>query len=241
MKRIKYPYYVIIILLFALSTGTNSCRKEIEKIKVPDIGYDYFPSQKGHYVIYDVDSLFYNDFTSTIDTFKFQVKEKITDTFVDLENRITQRIERFYRENSNDNWVIKDVWYSNKTANTAERVEENMRFVKIVFPLKKDNQWNGNRYNNLGEQNYKLLKIHEFFSLGLLSFDSTITIRHAADSNLIEKNISYEIYARNVGLVYKKNLQLADRDTVVNYTLPFEERANSGFDLTYKAISSGVE
>jgi hypothetical protein len=235
----KYkPAVATIFIAFAIFIF--SCKKDKEVIVI-DLGYNYFPDKKGTYVIYQVDSLFYNDFTSTIDTFQFQIKEKITENFNDLSNRATQKIERFYRQNSTQDWLIKDVWFANRTSNTAEKVEENIRFVKIVFPLKKDLSWDGNRFNNLGEQNYTLTQINEAFKLGSLSFDSTIYISHAADSNLIEKKLAYEIYAKNVGLVFKKELNITDKDSVINYTLPLELRANSGFELTYTAISYGVE
>jgi hypothetical protein len=77
--------------------------------------------------------------------------------------------------------------------------------------------------------------------LGSLNFDSTIYISQSADSNLIEKKLAYEIYAKNVGLVFKKELNITDKDSVINYILPIELRANSGFDLTYRAIDYGFE
>jgi hypothetical protein len=231
---------IIVLLISILVSILISCKKDKEELKV-DLGYDYFPSASGTYVVYEVDSLYYNDFTSTIDTFKFQIKEKITENFTDLSSRNTQRIERFYRKNGADEWLIKDVWFANITSNTAEKVEENVRFVKIVFPLKLDNIWNGNRFNNLGEQNYTLSKLNVPYKLGTSNFDSTIFITQMADSNLIEKKIAYEVYAKNVGLIYKKYLSITDKDSVINFTLPLEMRANSGFDLTYKAVSFGVE
>ena len=141
----KYNLQIALILSVMVIVAP-SCKKDKENVTV-DIGYDYFPTQKGTFVIYQVDSLYYNDFTSTIDTFQFQIKEKITENFTDLSNRTTQRLERFYRKNSAEEWVIKDVWFSNRTSNTAEKVEENIRFVKIVFPLKKEVEWNL-KYNN---------------------------------------------------------------------------------------------
>lgn len=238
-KSKKYNQSFALIIISALLL-LFACKRDTETISV-DLGYDYFPSKKGSYVVYQVDSFFYNDFTSTIDTFQFQIKEVLADNYFDLSKQATQRIERFYRKNTNDAWVIKDVWFANRTSTTAEKVEENIRYVKIVFPLKKGNEWNGNRFNNLGEQNYTLKHINEPLKLGSLNFDSIININQVADSNLIEKKIAYEIYAKHIGLVYKKNLNITDKDTVINYNLPLEKRANSGFDLTYKAIAFGME
>jgi len=239
-KVFKVNICFAIAFIIALGCFILSCKKDKE-VLVADIGYEYFPSKVGSFVIYQVDSLYYNDFTSTIDTFQFQIKEKIAENFIDLSKRPTQRIERFYRKNSTEGWVIKDVWFANITNNTAEKVEENIRFVKIVFPLKVEEEWDGNRFNNLGKQNYVLTKLNESFTLGSLNFDSIIQVFQAADSNLIEKKIAYEIYAKNVGLVYKKNLSITDKDSVINYNIPLELRANSGFDLRYKAIELGAE
>lgn len=238
---VRYKYLNIILsVLSGVMLIIAACKKDKELVNV-DLGYDYFPTEAGRYIIYDVDSLYYNDFTSTIDTFKFQIKEKIAAEFVDLSQRKTQRIERFYRKNVSEEWIIKDVWFANRTSNTAEKTEENIRFVKIVFPLKKGSSWNGNRFNALGEQNYTLSKLNETYALGSLAFDSIVYITQIADSNLIEKKIACEVYAKHIGLVYKKHLDITDKDSVINYTLPLEMRANSGFDLTYTATSFGVE
>jgi hypothetical protein len=227
-------------IILAVTCFVWSCKKDKE-VTVVDIGYEYFPSKVGTFVIYQVDSFYYNDFTSTIDTFQFQIKERIAENFVDLSKRPTQRIERFYRKNSTEAWIIKDVWFANRTSNTAEKVEENIRFVKIVFPLKKQQEWDGNRFNNLGNQNYILTKLNESYTLGSLKFDSIIQVTQAADSNLIEKKFAYEIYAKNVGLIYKKNLNITDKNSVINFNIPLDLRANSGFDLRYIAIEFGIE
>lgn len=240
MFKQRYPYSIGAVILYLLLVLGISCKKTTTSGSI-DLGYDYFPNRAGNYVIYEVDSLYYNDFTSKIDTFKFQIKEKIASSYIDLSGRPTQRIERFYRKSENDTWLLKDVWFANRTSNTAEKVEENIRFVKLVFPLKKGNSWNGNRFNNLGEQNYTLAQLHESMKLGNLNLDSTLYISQRLDSNLIEKKIAYEIYAKHVGLVYKKDLSIADKDSVVNLNLPLELRANSGFDVKYMAIEYGVE
>jgi len=238
-QKLKYATLNAFIGLIGL-LNLLSCKKQTESISV-DLGYEYFPNTIGNYVIYQVDSLYYNDFTSTIDTFNFQMKEKITENFNDLSQRVTQRIERFYRKNESDDWLLKDVWFANRTANSAEKVEENIRFVKIIFPLKLNNIWNGNRFNNLGEQNYSLSKLHEKFNLDNLKFDSIVYITQENDSNLIEKKIAYEVYAKHIGLVYKKQINIFDKNSVINYTLPLDLRANSGFSVIYKAIKYGKD
>src|ERR1043165_19624 len=120
---------VISFFFFGLLFSAGlSCKKE--KDPDPDMGYNYFPDKPGKYVIYDVDSFYYNDFTGNIDTFKFQVKEKIHSVYTDLQSRPTLRIERYIKNYSptvpysSMSWMLKDVWAANRTATTAEKVEE---------------------------------------------------------------------------------------------------------------------
>jgi len=100
MKRIIALFLISSIFTF----GLFSCKKD--KAPAPDMGYNYFPNQVGKYVVYDVDSFYYdnniptinynNNFTTAkIDTFKFQVKEKIQSIFTDNQNRPTIRLERY--------------------------------------------------------------------------------------------------------------------------------------------------
>ncbi len=226
--------FCLIIIVF------NSCRKETE-IKQVDIGYKYFPLVAGNYIIYKVDSFYYNDFTFSIDTFNFDLKEKVTEIFKDNENRPTARIERFYRIDNTKEWTIKDVWYSNVTSSTAEKTEENQRFVKLIFPLTANAEWNGNRFNNLGSQEYKVTEINKPKLLNGISFDSTLTVLQMADSNLLEKKYAYEVYAKNVGLIYKRYIDIQDKDSVINFNVPLSERANSGVDYSYRIVEFGKE
>lgn len=238
----KYGKYQVVFLfiMLAIIAIFFACKKD-NKINAVDIGYNYFPNQVGKFIVYDVDSFYYNDFTLTIDTFHFQVKEKVAAIFFDNENRPTERLERFYRKNSLLDWVLQDVWVANLTTRTAEKVEENERFVKLTFPLSLNTKWDGNRFNTLGSQEYQLTALNEPKNIGIINFDSTLTVLQMADSNLLEKNFAVEIYAKNIGLIYKKYTVISDKDSVINFTIPLNKRANSGVDYTYKVNNFGTE
>ena len=71
------------IFLFSVTviSGFFSCKKDAAL--APDLGYNYFPDQVGRYGVYNVDSFFYDDFNNKVDTFKFQLKEKIQSIYTD--------------------------------------------------------------------------------------------------------------------------------------------------------------
>lgn len=209
MKYLKFiPFLIVLSFLFF-----SSCKKETE---LPvDMGYKYFPVNTGHWVIYDVDSVSYNDFTGQVDSFKFQIKELVESVFTDNEGRETQRLERYKKLNDTSIWYIKDIWTVNLTASTAEKVEENDRIIKLIFPPHESEKWNGNLYNTNGEQNYAYSDIHSTCVLNNLTYDSTLTVIQKQEYTLISEKFEKEIYAAHIGLIYKKYVNLTKEPTGV--------------------------
>jgi hypothetical protein len=196
MKKLFY-------IISAVAVIFSACKKD-EKISV-DQGYDYFPLNVGHTVIYDVDSIVYDDFFQPvqIDTFRFQIKEVVESAITDGQGRDAWRLERFIKTDTTD-WQIRQVWTALVTTTTAEKVEENYRYIKLAFPLKENKTWNGNSYNNLGFREYRYNAINEPAQVGGINFEETAQVIQGDDENLIEKYYAEERYARNVGLIYKE-------------------------------------
>lgn len=245
--------------MLLLSIGLFSCKKD--NPIVPDMGYNYFPDQLGRFVTYDVDSFYYDDFNERIDSFKFQLKEKIESIYTDNQNRPTIRLERYIKYRFikkgtytyNDTlaynlkpWILKDVWTENRTSATAEKVEENVRFIKLVFPVKEKQIWNGNIQNTNDEWDYK----YGFFdvprTIGNNYFDSVLQVTQMEDKlpNLISRQYYIEQYARNVGLVYKQVIDVKSQNIhqIPNFfQIPIMNRVTSGFQFTMTVNSYGIE
>jgi len=226
----KKVLYINIYIILAFAVGfLLSCKKD--KVEPPiDVGYDYYPNKVGNYIIYQVDSIVYDDFTGTVDTFAYQLKELIESDFIDNQERNTQRIERYNKANDTLPWILKDVWYANRTNTTAEKVEENVRYIKLIFPVKLRQEWNGNTFNFFEPEIYKYSDLYKSFDANSLHFDSTITVIQKEELNLILDDYAIEIFAKNVGLVYKKYRHLEK--------LP-DGTINKGLDLTYTIQSFG--
>ena len=198
---------------------TFSCKREVEV--APEMGYDYFPTKIGQWVIYDVDSIFYDSFKQFAFHYHYQIKEIIESDFLDNSGKTTQRIERYRRDNDSMPWIIKNVWYANRTATTAEKVEINNRFIKLIFPLKADKIWNGNSYNTIGSWDYQYTDINTFATIGNLYFDSTVTVTQTGYNDpIINTQLGKEVYAKHVGMIYREytNLEIkidtgSNRDT----------------------------
>ena len=225
MDNRLFIFLTIIFLAFGCKT---------DKLLPSDVGYDYFPVEIGKWVVYDVDSIVFNDFTNEIDSFHFQIKELIESSFVDAEGREVQRLHRYKRKDVGDSWTIKDVWSIVKTNKTAERFEENVMYVKLSFPARIGQSWDGNAANIYDEWMYQCTEYDEEYILGNLLFDSTLTVLQRDENLGIEKDYFIEVYAKHVGLVYKQSIHLEQ-----DFIDPTWSNPRKGFAYTMKGISYG--
>ena len=249
MRQIIGLFFLSIIL----SSGFISCKKDKEQ--GPDMGYNYFPIKVGSYIVYNVDSFHYYNTPTIIDTFKFQLKEKIQSTYLDNQNRTTLRLERYIRNYdpiipySALPWIFRDVWAANRTTTTAEKVEENVRYIKLAFAVREGQSWNGNAQNT----NEGLTYTYQFFdqprTIGGTAFDSVLQVNQENDENLILKKLYIERYARKIGMVFKQVIDVHSQpDPGWNsaqlsafYAQPILQRVTSGFQYSYIYTSSGTE
>ncbi|MFH1321174.1 MAG: hypothetical protein ABII90_11040 [Bacteroidota bacterium] len=238
-KSNLHPFLLLRYSIFILFLCTlYSCKKDVAP--PIDMGYGYFPTEIGKWIIYDVDSTVYDGFYDTVITYQYQIKEVVESTFIDNQGRETQRIERYKRLNSSLQWIIKDVWFSNRTTSTAEKVEENVRFIKLTFPVNLGNSWDGNSFNTMDEWNYEYTEVDAPCTINTLLFDSTATVLQIYEENLIEKQYYLEKYAKNVGLIYKELIDVADNSSEIDFEKPLMTRISTGVIFTMRINSYGT-
>lgn len=215
----KFTLFILICFAIVL---ISSCKQG--KISSPtDVGYDFFPYETGTWMHYDVDSTIWDDFTSQTYEYHSQLLEVFESKFTDSEGNDAFRIERYFRKSDADPWIIQDIWFANIKPASAEKVEENVRFVKLSFPVRSTLKWDGNAFNFMNEEYYSYKNLFQPMSVLQNHFDSTITVEHRNSFNLIEEDIRYEVYARHVGLIkkYSKTVRknIAQPDIIVSGTL----------------------
>jgi len=189
--------------------------------------YRYFPLDPGSYIVYSVDSIihrFEDDDTdnpdSLIDTFHYEVKEVVDSDFIDGEGDTAWRISRYFRDSSAGDWIFSTLWTAKVTSQSAQRVEENIRYVKISFPVKLNKTWNGNYFNFFPPEEYSIEEANTPLSIGNFNFDSSLTILELNDDNLIHRIFKQSKYVYGIGLVSR------ERDSVNLTPPPFFEITN---------------
>jgi hypothetical protein len=247
-----------LILLGLMLCLNNACDSETETL---DFNYNlsYFPMDSAHWVIYQVDSVIYSKFLSGgKDSVSWQLKEVIAGTFIDNEGREARKIERYTRRNESQLWTAIDpvVWYALRDSQRAERMEGDLRFIKMVFPISEGKSWKGNSQINTDNSDLKLYAdwnytytdidqpktiVAQDFSGNTVSnsFDKTLTVSQTTredNDNLVEYSYGTEQYAENVGMIFKELwlLELGGND--ISDPAPWPDRAETGFITTYKIL-----
>ncbi|MFC2100490.1 hypothetical protein ACFLRZ_01530 [Bacteroidota bacterium] len=221
----------LLVILLLVVIVFSTCKKE-STLAPEYMGYNYFPLSIGYWIAYQVDSTAYVCQNSDVDTFNFnyQVKELIESSYEDISGRTNYRIERYSRASDSSDWEIRDVWTANIDKFKAIKSEENVQFIKLTFPVKDENKWDGNAFNILEVQEYRYVNVNVSKEINGFNFDSTSTVIQIDRSTLISDDYSEEIFAANIGMVYKRTMQLEKE---------LDQTIKNGIDYTYRIIGYG--
>ncbi len=219
----------------------------------PNLGLDYYPLQVGKFIEYKMDSTIYDpNGDSTIFQSTTFVKEEIIDTLSDNLGNVLYKIEQFERASDTLPWAIKKVLSLSVQGQQAIRTEDNLRFIKLTFPILRNNSWDGNIHFDEGlivtvegetiemfkGWNYKVNQVGQAMTIGNFQFDETATVEEADNENLIELRRSSAIYAKGIGLVYRE-LWILDTQCIDDCVgKPWEEKAEKGFILKQTILNN---
>lgn len=232
----------LLTLLLVMSVVFSGCKDD--EIVPTDLGYGYWPTNTGHWVEYEVDSAWVDERNDQNIRYEahYNVREVIDSQYVDPQGRLAQRIERLI-EDSVAGWIVRDVWTQTRDNTTAEKTEENLRKLKLAFPVRSYQTWNAHVYigddgldfTTDDEMDMEYGDIDVAWSNGILSFDSTCTVESTYETNIVVTKMLKERYAKNVGMVEKVWMEYNKQFD----TLPSDPVDSTGFTLTMKAVAYG--
>lgn len=268
--NLKHTLKYTIGLLALLIIGFTACEDEFIKVDSTQ-NEAYYPLIVGNYVVYQLDSIIYDDFDGTDTTITLYVRELVESKFIDAGGKEVYRIERAYKRNLANTWGSAgyDIWFANFDGSNAEKVEENQRYIKLAFPLRLGKEWLGNQHINtqpiddggidsmipnplvyLDGWTYEVTSLHQPLTFNNLSFDSTVTIVQQQYGIQTDTIGGQEIYAKNVGLIYKDLWVLSTQCNSCDpndiacklecFNSPWLEKAEVGFVLKMQIIDYGT-
>jgi hypothetical protein len=190
------------------------------------------PLQVGKYVTYRLDSLTFYYYGQKDTITQYLAKDSVEAAITDNIGRPSWRIVRYLSDTTGAQWTPNETYMVTPTVQTLEVVENNLRFIKLAFPMDEGYSWAGNTYLpknpyrddfdfsgvlNLNPQRwtYTYQNVNKSFQIGSQVYDSTTTILEVDDSTNLFNNFPIvdtsfasrtnwtETYARNIGLVYR--------------------------------------
>jgi hypothetical protein len=187
---------------------------------------NYFPLQTGLYHIYDVSEINYA--LGVPESKEYQLKTVVVDSFLNTDGLYTYVIYRSKRSTEAEAWQAVGTWSATKSEREVVVREGNTPFVVLTFPLLKNAQWNGNKYNAVinptTNENEDLYTVEQkgvtYTSENDTTFSDCIIINQEDNQEFIVfLDQRKEIYAAGVGLIVKETTGLhycndQDRDCV---------------------------
>lgn len=230
---------VITIVLFV------SCKKESETFQTAQIE-TYAPYAAGKYITYRLDSLVFVIFGSTAAIHSYEVKYQVDAAITDNDGRPAWRIFRYIKPVGSGSFNPDATFTAINTGTSLEFIENNLRYIKLLQPIRDGYTWKGNKYIDtysinsdqkyLDDWDYTYTDTHQPRTIGTFNFDSTVTVEQRDDSlglpltpqtQYAEKNFGKEIYAAKVGMVYRN---------FIHYEFQRVSNSYTGYGVTYTII-----
>ncbi len=244
---------LIIIFFHFMALLSFGCGKN-ETETLPKSGKLYYPLNLGKEMIYDVDSIIYDPQSTgiiKIDTFSWQIKEVLKDTFKDNSGEVNYTIERYSRFKGTQNWALENIFTSAITEQYALRTENNLRYIKFPTVFGVNTKWDGNIFIDpaikimiAGESielfsnkwTYQVESLDKSEKIGDKSFENVMTVLAQTNPAILnEKRYTLEKYAKGVGLVYREQKILDTQK--LDAGVAWEKRGEKGFILVQKVVS----
>jgi hypothetical protein len=194
--------------------------------------------------VYEIDSTLWDDFLKVKTIHHYQMRYLCADTFRDNQFRLSYRMDVAIRLKDNVGWQDNHVFYVTSTKTHLEYVEENLRFIKLVFPLSNNITWDGNSMISTSDQDYtyfygwlyKYSGLGTGYNNGKAFFDNAVTVAQIDDTlndpemhpdAYAYKTFSKEVYGFDVGMVYREMTHWTYQPTI-GY--------RSGYSVVMRAI-----
>lgn len=243
MKYNQILFALLLIFFF------SACQNEIETFELNTEDDQYFPLKLGDTWVYKSDSTIFDNKGTIKKIISRIIKEKVIESFVDLEGEINFIIEQNIFDN--DKLLSTNILNAYKNKTKCVRNEDNLKFIKLVFPVVKGTSWDGNALFDSGNTIVRIagepIKMYDLWeyrynetgiskSFNGHEYTNVISVIQTDTENSIEKRYSLEEYAKGVGLIYKK-MMILNTQKIELINTPWELKAEEGFILELQLIS----
>ncbi|MTB50968.1 hypothetical protein E1J53_0008325 [Lewinella sp. W8] len=250
-----------LLALLASLLSFSGCEEEVLEPRNFSADFAYFPLAIGQTDFYRLDSIvLFNTVGGVIyDTTRLEVRETLVDTFRTPDGHLWYRGERSERYVGETSWRPVEGFDVSLQNNQAIRREDNLPFVKLVFPVREGRRWNGNvgfdefRQIPTGGElldvfagwDYRYSEVDTPRDTLNLTFTESLLVDQANIDNLIDYRQAYERYAPGVGLIERfldaRHTQCrvcCNGDTQGCFDLSWDTKAEKGFIIYQRRLEN---
>jgi hypothetical protein len=219
----------IFLLSIFLGVLQQACNKQTDEMETP-FPDEYFSLREGKFILYSLDSVRFVNFGQDDTTIHYHARDVVTEPYTDNTGKSGWKVVRYLRDASSTNdadWREDITYLIIPGRKRVEVVENNLRYDKLVLPVKAGYNWHGNShlpYNpfhslfdfsndeDMHFWDYTYEQVDAAYTVKGQSYNNTVYVSHVADSvnvpitfpqGLAYKNYSYEVYAKGIGLIEK--------------------------------------
>ena len=204
--------FLLVLFLLVLIGG---CRTEEIKPLPDEAGTRYYPLRVGAYWVYQVTETRYkNQFADQPgDSVTYEVREQIDTIYQDLTGALAYHFIRSRRLSPAAAWGADSVFVVHKSASDVRLSWNNIRQVPFIFPVLDGKKWNAdifnvnsNVLNNMETHYYTFAGKGQPLVVNDTTYQNTVKVIQRLNENAIERQDRYEVYAYDVGRIYKSAL-----------------------------------
>jgi hypothetical protein len=256
----KIRLLFVLSTVLALGVTISSCKKTLPPPGSPLTTY-FIPLKVGKYITYRIDSLNFYYYGQNDTITSYLAKDSVEKQTVDNTGATVWLVTRYLSDTTGSSWSPSMTYIVTPSNAAIDVTENNLRFVKLAFPMDLGYSWTGNTYLpyapyqdffgysdyhnlTLSDWNYVYEQVNQPFTVANgTTFDSATTILQIADSTnvpildpTIFASVTYwsETYARNVGLVYRHT-------EMWEYQPPTPDGSQSGYKIGFALTMSVVD
>lgn len=233
--QMRTLFLFLILLLIGISLFVSSCTKtEMEKTPSSIEMASYYPLQVGKWINYRLDSTVYTSLNTIKTVHTYYILDSIEAKITDNNGNAVFRIRRMMRDNvDTTRWKDNATFLVTPTTTATLFTENNLKFTKLVNPVREFYTWKGNNAINVVDNflrfyenwDYTYENVGQPLTFNNIYFPQTITVNQIDQTNGDPNNKNYyfsvtkssEIYAKGIGLVYKNFLYEVWQPTAKNY------------------------
>ena len=206
---------LLLISLLSLVVLIN-CHKNEYEPKPSDIGHSYLPLEVGREFIYRADSVKYgfNGNKPTGDSVSFYIKDMVTLKLEDS-SKTTYTLARYHSPDSMSWSFVKNHFYEVEKFRINHK-ENSVITTSLIFPIARYYYWNGNELNNQNPKDYEYSMVGFNFNYKNKTYPNSIKVKMDSIDNLRRRDIEYEIFSKNNGLVnhHTTHVDLINNDSL---------------------------